>query len=249
MTAVLVAACAPDLPPAPPRLAVPSDFESTIARLDARDPQAPEALNARLEYADFLSGSGASDCGKRLDGAQAQLDALSARPALGVVLPFGRAKLKSAEYKIHSARADCDAARREAELKQSLDAARDAVGLYRDALDYQSAAIMQFNTAAAEHDLGDQAGAVSALQAAIEMDREYGFREDAEDNIRLLQHWRGEDESDAKVAALMKDFPARTAEFKFDWPESEADVAIDASDANLAAGSVVRSHGAIMLKR
>jgi hypothetical protein len=249
MTAVLVAACAPDLPPAPPRLAVPSDFESTIARLDARDPQSPEALNARLEYADLLSGSGTGDCHNRLDIAQAQLDTLSARPALGVVLPFGRAKLESAKYKIHAARADCDGARREDELKQSLEAARNAVGLYRDALDYQSAAIMQFNAAATEHDLGDQPAANSALQTAIEMDRDYGFRDDAEDNIRLLQRWRGEDESDATIAQLMKDFPVRTAEFKFDWSPSEADVAIDTSDTNLAAGTIIHSHGAIVLKR
>ena len=108
---------------------------------------------------------------------------------------------------------------------------------------------MQFNAAATEHDLGDQPAAISALQAAIGMDRDYGFRDDAEDNIRLLQRWRGEDESDAKITQLMKDFPARTAEFKFDWSASEADVAIDTSDANLAAGTVIHSHGAIVLKR
>ncbi len=245
-----MAACTPESPPAaalPPAGA--ADFESTIARLDAREPESPEALNARLEYVDFLSGSDTGDCGKRLDTAQVQLDALSARPGLGVVLPFGRAKLESAEYKIHAARADCDAARHEGELKQSLEAARKAVGLYRDALDYQSAAIMQFNVAATEHDLGDQPAAISALQAAIEMDRDFGFRDDAQDNIRLLQHWRGEDESDAKIAELMKDFPARTAELKFDWSASEADVAIDTSDTNLAGTSLVHSHGAIVLKR
>jgi hypothetical protein len=77
----------------------------------------------------------------------------------------------------------------------------------RDGLDYQSAAIMQFNAAAALHDLGDQDGAQKALEAAIAMDRDYDFRDDAADNIRLLQHWRGEDESDARIAELMKDFP------------------------------------------
>jgi tetratricopeptide (TPR) repeat protein len=244
-----VSACAPDTPPAatlPPAGA--ADFESAIARLDVRDPESPEALNARLEYADFLSGSDTGDCAKRQDTAQAQLDAKSARPALRVVLPLGPAKLQSAEYKIHAARADCDPGRRQDELKQALEAARKAAGLYRDALDYQSAAIMQFNTAATEHDLGDAQGAISALQAAIEMDRDYGFRGDAEDNVRLLQHWRGEDESDAKIAELMKDFPARSAEFKFHWPSADADIAVTVTDNSLVHGEVIGSRATIGLK-
>jgi hypothetical protein len=245
-----VAACAPETPPAvtlPPAGA--ADFEATIARLEARDPESPEALNARLQYADFLSGADGGDCGKRLDTAQAQLDAISARRAFGVVLPFGRAKLESAEYKIDAARADCDPSRRQDEIKQALEAARAAVGLYRDALNYQSAAIMQFNAAVAQHDLGNSDAAIAALEAAIAMDREYGFRDDAEDSTRLLLKWRGEDDSDAHVAGLMRDFPARTAEFAFDWSESDADVAIDARETNLVGGKTIESTGTILLKR
>ncbi|HEY2104396.1 MAG TPA: hypothetical protein VGH29_01345, partial [Candidatus Binataceae bacterium] len=245
-----LAACAPDTPPAatlPP--AGTADFEATIARLEARDPESPESLNARLEYADFLSGSDGGDCGKRLDTAEAQLDAISVRPALGVVLALGPAKLQSAEYKIHAARADCDPGRRQDELKDALEAARDSAGLYRDALEYQSAAIMQFNAAATEHDLGDVPAAIHALEAAIAMDRDYGFRGDAEDNIRLLQHWRGEDESDARIAELMKDFPARSAEFKFHWSSTDADVAVAATDTSLVHGKIIRSQATIGLKR
>ena len=71
---------------------------------------------------------------------------------------------------------------------------------YRDGLDYQSAAIMQFNAAATEHALGDQGdAAISALEAAIAMDRDFGFRDDAYAGQypAALRHWRGEDESDA----------------------------------------------------
>jgi hypothetical protein len=249
MTAIIAASCAPDPPPAPPRLAAPSDFETAIARLEAQDPGSPEALSARLQYADFLAGSDSTDCHKRLDMAQAQLDAVGQRPALQILLPLGRAKLESGAYKIHAARADCDPSQRRDELQKALQAALGAVGLYRDGLDYQSAVIMQFNAAATEQALGDQAAAISALQAAIAMDRDYGFRDDAADNIRLLQHWRGEDESDAKIAELMKDFPARKAEFKFDWSESDADVAIDAAETDLRGAATVNSTGAITVKR
>src|SRR5215469_8066890 len=175
--AVMAAACAPqtDSMPdpvkasaAPARPVTAQDFEAQVARLEQRDPQSPEAISARLQYADFLiegtevnatEAKGTEvkeiggDCGKRLDGAQAQLDAATARPALDVLLPLGRARVANGEYKLHIARAACagDAHRRQGELRQALDAAREAGGLYRDGLDYQSAVVMQFNVAAAEH--------------------------------------------------------------------------------------------------
>jgi tetratricopeptide (TPR) repeat protein len=247
-----VAACAPETAAPAPLLLPPAaaaDFEAAIARFEARDRRSPEALNARLEYADFLSGSDGGDCGKRLDTASAQLDPVSAQPALDVLLPLGRAKLQNAEYKIHAARADCDLSHRQDETMKALEAARAAVGLFRDALDYQSAAIMQYNAAVAQHDLGDGDAAITALQAAIAMDREFGFRDDAQDNTKLLLQWQGQDDSDTNVADKMKDFPARTADFTFDWSESEADVAIDARETSLAAGQTIESTGTILLKR
>jgi hypothetical protein len=269
--AVMAAACAPQsdsIPDsvkasaAPARPVSAQDFEAQIARLEQRDPQSPEALSARLQYADFLvegtevegtevKGIG-GDCGKRLDGAQAQLDAASARPALDVLLPLGRARVANGEYKIHIARAACvtDPDRRKAELDQALDAARKAGGLYRDGFDYQSAVVMQFNVAAAEHELGDGDAGLAALDAAIAMDREYGFRDDAQDNYKLWLRWKKQDDSDAAVASLMKDFPARSANLKFDWLDSDADVAVVAEDTNLVTGGkVIHSRGAIVLKR
>lgn len=245
-------ACAPQDTPAPTTIAPvagAADFEKTIARLEQPDPQAPEALNARLQYADFLTDSSTGDCRTRLDAAQAQLDVLAARPAVTVLLPLGPARLANDAYKIHAARADCDTAQRAGELQQALEAARHAASLYRAALDYQSAAIMQFNVAATLHALGDNQAAITALQTVIAMDREFGFHDDAQDNIRLLQHWLGEDESDARIAELMKDFPARTAEFKFAWTENTARMDIAATETNLTGGQIVQSSGTIALQR
>jgi hypothetical protein len=226
------------------------DFEAAIARLEHPDPQAPEASNARLQYADFLADATTGDCHARLDAAQAQLDTVAARPATGVLLPLGPAKLQSTAYKIHAARADCIAMQRTDELNKALDAARDAVRLYRDGLDYQSAAIMQFNVAATLHALDDNQAAIVALQTVIAMDREFGFQGDAQDNIRLLQHWQGEDESDAKIAELMKDFPpVPTAEFKFAWAPGDSQMDIAATETNLTGGQIVQSTGMIALQR
>jgi hypothetical protein len=166
-----------------------------------------------------------------------------------VLLQLGPARLANTAYKIHAARADCDPASRQSELQQALEAARQGVGLYREAMDYQSAAVMQFNVAASEQALGDEAAAVGALKDAIAMDREFGFRDDAEDNERLLLRWTKAADPDAGLAAAMKDFPARTLEFKFDWSGRQADVAIAADDLSLVDGKLVQSHGTINLAR
>jgi hypothetical protein len=252
---LLAAACASD--PASVTPVGANDFETTIARLEKLDPQSPEALNARLEYADFLadppadpsSSAAGGDCRKRLDAAQAQFDVLAARPAVRVLLLLGPARLANIAYKIHAARADCDPANRRSELQQALEAARGGVTLYREAMDYQSAAVMQFNIATAEHDLGEEAAAVGALKDAIAMDREFGFRDDAEDNERLLLRWTKAADDDAAVATVMKDFPARTLAFKFDWSSRQADVAVAADDLSLVEGKLVQSHGAIHIER
>lgn len=260
---LVAAACVPDSAPvtAPPAPVGAADFETAIARLEKPEPQSPEALNARLEYADFLSdipsdsssgGPSSSDtaaCRKRLDAAQAQYDILAARPAVGVLLLLGPARLANTAYKIHAARADCDPENRQGELQQALEAARSSTALYRQGMDYQSAAVMQFNVAATEHALGDGAAAEHELQAAIAMDREFGFRDDAQDNERLLLRWTNALADDAAVAAAMKDFPARTMEFKFGWAARDADVAIAADDVSLVDGKLVQSHGAISLVR
>ena len=109
---------------------------------------------------------------------------------------------------------------------------------------------MQFNVAATLRALGDSQAAITALEADIAMDRAFGFRNDARDNIRQLQQWRGEDESDAEIAELMKDFPApQPVPFTFAWNESDAQENIAVTETNLVAGKVVESTGAITLNR
>jgi hypothetical protein len=65
----------------------------------------------------------------------------------------------------------------------------------------------------------------------------------------LLLQWKGEVAGDNKVATLMKDFPARTADFKFNWPATDADVSVDVRETNVIDGKIIQSHGAVQLKR
>ena len=229
--------------------ATAADFEAAIARLERRDPQSPEAMNARLEYADFLLQTESGDCRNRLDDAQAQIDAVASRPAVDILLPMGPARLANGAYQLHAARATCDPQVRQGELQQALDAARKASSLYRDALDYQSAAVMQFNAAVTLHDMGQDEPAIAALRSAIAMDREFGFRDDAQDNIRLLLRWTNQDQGDDDIAREMKDFPARTAEFKFGWSDSDTELSVTVENADLLDGNVIHSRGTNLLKR
>jgi tetratricopeptide (TPR) repeat protein len=248
--AMATAACAPGPTSASAGDMKATDFETAIGRLEASDPQSPEALNARLDYADFLSEPAASGCQQRLAAAQAQLDAVAARPAPNILLPMAPARMAGDEYKIHLARATCAGnPPLKDELQQALAAAQQAVPLYRDALNNASAVVMQFNVAALYRELGDTDNAISALQSAIAMDRDYGFRDDAEDDTRLLLAWQGKSATDSDVAALMKDFPARTAEFKFHWSNIDADVAVTVEDTSMIHGNIVRSRGSVALQR
>lgn len=228
-----------------------TDFESVISHLEEHDPQSPEALDARLEYADFLTQPAESDCHQRLINAQSQLDTVAARPAVNVVLPLGPARIADGEYRIHLAQATCggDYPALKSELQKALEAAQNAVVLYRNALDYPSTTIMQFNVAVTYHLLGDTDAALSALESAIGMDREYGFRKDAQDNSRLLLQWRDGKATDAAIAAMMKDFPARSAEFKFSWSNTDADINHDVSVVSIIDGKAIPSSGAVTLKR
>ena len=150
-----LAACAPvsapsSTPePAPAGPAKTSDFEAAISRFQQEDPQSPQMLDARLDYADFLSDAAGSDCAQKLAAAQSQLDMAAARPGIDLVLPLAPARIADGEYRVHLARATCGSQTpSESELRQALAAAEKAIARYRDAFDYQSAAIMQFDVAA-----------------------------------------------------------------------------------------------------
>jgi tetratricopeptide (TPR) repeat protein len=248
--AVAMAGCAPVPIPAPAAPAKAADFETAIVRFQQDDPQSPQMLNARLDYADFLSDAAGPDCEQKLAAAQSQLDMVTARPAIDAVLPLAPARIADSEYRIHLARATCASQTPlKNELQQALEAAQQAMGLYRDAFDYQSAAIMQFDIAATYQQLNDADNALAALEAAIAMDRDYGFRQDAEENTKLLLQWKNQKADDSDIAAAMKDFPARTADFKFDWHVSDAEIAVTVDETSLIQGKVIHSHGATQLTR
>jgi tetratricopeptide (TPR) repeat protein len=230
----------------------PKDLEDAIAALDKIDPNAPAALAARLEYADILAGSAGGDCRQHLERAQSILDAVVATPAFAVAIPGGRAREENIEYRIHLARASCGAGppSRDSELREALAAAQRAVELYRDALDYQSAAVSQFNAASTHRLLGDDDLSIAALEIAIDMDREYGFRQDAEDNNQLLMRWKSGDGVAAHSAAGgTQDFPRRSVALKFGWTTCDADVEIQLDFSRAAADKVNRASGTASLKR
>jgi tetratricopeptide (TPR) repeat protein len=219
------------------------EFAAAIERFNASDPQSPDALNARLAYAAFLARRETGECRTRLDSAQSQLDLVRSNPALDAVLPAGLARATDVDYQIHSARAACGAGQvRDAELQAALEAAQRAVELYRDAFDAISMVTMQFNSSVAYHDLGDAAAAVSALQETIDMDREYGYAEDAEDNYALLLQWKNEDASPDQVAARMQDFPERSATLAFGWFPGVTEVNVESDYTQVADGEVLRAH-------
>jgi len=224
---------------------------TAIDALNAVDPQSPETLDARLQYADFLAKAEREDCRTRLDAAQSQLDLVRASPAVSLALPWGAARQTDIEYQIHFARADCgsSAAVREQELRAALDSARRAVDLYREALDAVSMATMQFNTSLVYRSLGDNDAAVAALQATLAMDREYGFVDDAEENYRLLLEWNGQAAGPDEVAARMQDFPDRSTTLSFGWFEGTAEVALETDYSQLANGRILHLHGARRAQR
>jgi hypothetical protein len=172
-----------------------------------------------------------------LDAAQAQLDAAAASPAFAVILPLGPAQQADIEYQIHAAHAACsgDATTRQSELDAARTAAQRGVGLHRDALDYPGMAVMQFNVADTERQLGNREGAIAALQAAIEMDKEFALAEDGQDNARRLASWTGRDVESSTTAPP----PAPPVTLKFAWHESDATVRLTVTTTTLVDHRIV----------
>jgi tetratricopeptide (TPR) repeat protein len=216
-------------------------FATAVDNLSALDPQSPQTLNARLAYADYLAKAEGGDCRLRLASAQSQLDIARASPAIGIALPWGLALEASVEYQIHFARASCGsgAGVREQELRAALEFARRAVDLYRDALDAVSMVAMQFNTGVVYRSLGDNDAAIAALGTTLELDREYGFEEDARDNYLLLLQWSGAQAGPDQVAARMEDFPNRSTTLNFGWFESNANVTLETDHSQFANGELL----------
>ena len=221
-----------------------------MTQLANDDPRSPETMNLRLQYADILANAAGPDCEQQLRAAETQLDLVAARPDIDFLLPLAPARIADGEYRIHLARAGCGGQNPvTGELQQALTSAKTALALYRDGFDYQSAAVMQFNIAAIDQQLGDADGALAALQTAIAMDRDYGLRPDAEDNTKLLLQWKNQNATDADVTAAMADFPVRSVNLKFNWSASDADVAIKADATSVIHDAFIRDHGTASLMR
>ena len=228
-----------------------ADFQATIAGLDKFQPNSPATLAARLDSAEFLLENAPGRCGERLDLAQAQADAVAANPVTQVVFPEGWGRPADVLYRIHRDRASCDAdsAARVLELQSAVWAAQRAVQLYRDALDYRSMAVMQYNVAVTHQALGDGTAALAALEAAIAMDREFGLRADAQDNYALLLKWRKEPAGPDQVAHRMADFPNRSTTLRFAWSAGDVAMALDITHASVIGDQVIHATGSLAYER
>ena len=85
--------------------------------------------------------------------------------------------------------------------------------------------------------------AIAALQTAIQMDREYGFREDANDNYQTLLLWNGRAAGSDEAAALMKDYPQRSTTLSFGWFDSKADLTLTLEYQQLSGNGELNMHG------
>jgi hypothetical protein len=223
---------------------IAKQFADAIDLSNSQGLESPDALNTRLSFAAFLAKSENGACRTRLENAQQQLDIARASRAR-FALPQAVAREADVDYLIHAGRASCDGSTlsRDPELRAAVEAARHAVSLYRDEFDAVSMVTMQFNAAVTYHELGEDTTAIAALQTAIMMDREYGFREDANDNYRMLLQWKGQPAGPDEVAALMKDFPQRSTSLSFGWVDSKADLTLTLEYEQLSEGGRLNIHG------
>jgi hypothetical protein len=199
------------------------DFETAIASAARTDPNSPAVLNAKLDYAEFLLDGTPDTCLKRLEQAQEQLGSVDANPKSRVMFPDGWATVADLEFRLHLARSSCvKESERKDELRVAVAEGRRAVEFYRNAFDYHSMVIMQFDVSTTLHQLGDSAAALQALQTTLDMDKEYAFKDDAAENYKLLLTWQGEPAGSARVAELIKDFPKRQAVMTFGWHTGNA---------------------------
>jgi tetratricopeptide (TPR) repeat protein len=247
---LLVCSCATVPPPPHAGGVEASDFEGTIARIEKDDPSSPALLNAQLAYGEYLLSAAPGPCANRLVLAQEQLGSVDGSPEARAMFPDGWARAADLEYRLHLARAACGSkSDRRDDLLAAIAAARRAAELYRKDFDYRSMVIMQFNVAIALREVGEKAAALAALQAVLDTDREYGFRDDAGQNYKLLLRWQGKSAGAPQVAELMADFPRRQAVLKFDWHATDAHVTYESRRVALEDGEIVRSRGAAAFGR
>jgi hypothetical protein len=235
---------------APSRAPESRDFQTAIARVERSDPGSPAVLLAQLSYADFLvNGASGPACAQRLTQAQEQLGSVNANPKATALFPDGWAHAVDVEYRLHLARADCGEGDVNDELRLAVTSARRAAELYRNTFDYHSMAIMQFDAAVVFRRLGENAAALSTLESVLEMDREYGFENDARENCSLLLTWRGEPADDSRVALLMQDFPKRMVTLTFGWRGADLRMRLENQRVSLEGGQLLRSDASASFER
>lgn len=226
------------------------DFEAAIARIARADPGSPAVLSAQLAYAEFLLSEASDSCEERLERAQEQLVSVDASPKARVMFPDGWARLADLEYRLHLARTACGSEADQAnELRAAAAAARRAVELYRNVFDYHSMVVMQFDAGITLHQLGENTAALADLETAIDMDREYGFQDDASENYKLLLTWSGKPAGAAQVAELMQDFPQRRVTLKFGWHPSDARITLETRREFLNDGQIGASRAVATFER
>ena len=156
-----------------------------------------------------------------------------------LVVKAARGRVPVVGFYLEMARARCSAdATKTAALNSALKDARDAVAGYRALFMYEPMAIMQFNVAQTLHDLGDDAQAARELQAAIETDRTFGFKADAEENFRTLNEWQKKQITDADVSAFSAAIAPRSVTLKFGWTPAKVVASTSFDNATFEGGAV-----------
>jgi hypothetical protein len=215
-------------------------LEAEIDRTAKLDQKHPDHLAAQLDYAQLLArNTSAGDCGTRLPAAESHFKIASGNLVTPVVLKTARGRVPVVGYYVEMARSRCSAdAAQTAALQAALEYARAGVAGYRALFMYEPMTIMQFNVAQTLHDLGDDAQAAVELQAAIDLDRTFGFKADAEENFRTLNEWQKKEITDADVAAFSASFAPRSVTLKFGWTPTKVEITSKYDNAAYEGGSV-----------
>lgn len=215
-------------------------LEQTLERVGKIDTKHPDYLDAQLDYAQLLArNASGDDCAARLPAAEAHFKIANDSVVTPLVLKTARGRMPVVGYYIEMARARCGGdAQKAAALQAALKYARDGVAGYRASFMYEPMTIMQFNVAQALHDAGDDVQAIKELQAAIDLDRAFGFRADAAENFRTLNEWQKKEITDADVDAFAAAFAPRSVTLKFGWTPTRVEATGTFDNAAFEGGAV-----------
>jgi hypothetical protein len=227
--------------PSPPSFEEQSKvLEDEIARAGKIDQKHPDFLAAQLDYAQLLArNTSAGNCDTRLPAAESHFKIASESLVTPLVLKVAGGRVPVVGYYLEMARSRCSAdAPQAAALQAALKYARAAVAGYRALFLYEPMTIMQFNVAQSLHDIGDEAQAEKELQAAIDLDRTFGFKADAEENFRTLSEWQKKEITDADVSAFSASIAPRSVTLKFGWKPAKVEATTTFDNASYEGGAI-----------